>query len=72
MLDALKFGAPPHGGLALGMDRRTMLLAGGDSIRDVIPYPKTQNGIDLMTGAPGDATAAQLAELHVASTAKGT
>ena len=68
LLDALRFGAPPHGGIALGMDRLTMLLAGGESLRDVIPFPKTQKGTDLMTGAPGEVTAAQLHELHVKST----
>jgi aspartyl-tRNA synthetase len=69
LLEALKFGAPPHGGIALGMDRLAMLLTGGESLRDVIPYPKTQHGTDLMTGAPGDVSAAQLLELHVKSTA---
>ncbi len=68
LLDALKFGAPPHGGIALGMDRLTILMTGSESIRDVIPFPKTQHGADLMTGAPGDVSAAQLLELHVKST----
>jgi aspartyl-tRNA synthetase len=65
LLDALRYGAPPHGGIAVGMDRLAMLLSGSESLRDVIPYPKTQKGTDLMTDAPSDVTAAQLADLFV-------
>ena len=70
LLQALRFGAPPHGGIALGMDRLAFLLTGAESLRDVIPFPKTQKGTDLMTDAPGDVAPAQLKELHVASTYK--
>jgi aspartyl-tRNA synthetase len=68
LLDALKFGAPPHGGLALGMDRLAFLITETESLRDVIPFPKTQKGTDLMTQAPGDVDEKQLKELFVKST----
>ena len=68
LLEALRSGAPPHGGIALGMDRVAMLVAGAPTLRDVIPYPKTNQGTDQMTGAPVVVDAAQLAELQVKST----
>jgi len=67
LLDAFRYGPPPHGGIAAGLDRLAMLMCGATSLRDVIAFPKTQKGTDLCTDAPGPVSAKQLEELHISS-----
>jgi aspartyl-tRNA synthetase len=71
LLGAFKYGAPPHAGFAFGIDRLTAIFAGEENIREVIAYPKTQSGADLMTGAPKPISERQLRELRVKITPKG-
>ena len=70
LLEALQHGAPPHGGIALGLDRLVMIFAGVPNIRDCIAFPKTQRATDVMTGAPGEVDARQLRELGIELTKK--
>ncbi len=72
LLGAFRYGAPPHAGFAFGIDRLVAIFAGEENIREVIAFPKTQSGADLMTGAPKSITERQLRDLHLRSSAKGT
>ncbi|WP_029097430.1 aspartate--tRNA ligase [Brevibacillus thermoruber] len=71
LLDAFEYGTPPHGGIALGLDRLVMLLAGRSNLREVIAFPKTASASDLMMDAPGQVEPVQLAELNITTTVKG-
>jgi aspartyl-tRNA synthetase len=72
LLGAFRYGAPPHAGFAFGIDRLVAIFAGEENIREVIAFPKTQSGADLMTGAPKNIGERQLRDLHLRPTTKGT
>ena len=72
LVDAYKYGAPPHGGSGMGLDRLAMVMTGADSLRDVIAFPKVQNASELMSGCPAPAEAAALADLGITVTADET
>jgi len=72
LLGAFKYGAPPHAGFAFGIDRLVAIFAGEENIREVIAFPKTQSGTDLMTGAPKQISARQVRELHLKMAPKGS
>lgn len=66
LTDAFKYGAPPHGGMGIGLDRLTMLMCGCDNLRDVLAFPKVSNSSELMSGAPSEVDGEQLKELSIA------
>ena len=70
LTDAFRFGAPPHGGMGIGLDRLTMLMCGCDNLRDVVAFPKVSNSSELMSGAPSQVDEKQLCELAIAVTEK--
>ena len=69
LVDAYKYGAPPHGGMGIGLDRLCMLMTGSDSLRDVVAFPKVANSGELMSGAPAEVDQIQLDDLAIAITA---